>query len=70
MTTVISSPVPRLETPTLSQDDPLYEIIDGQRVELLPKSILANRVTIVESTRLLTRANPQIPQAHVVRLSA
>jgi hypothetical protein len=44
MTAVISPTVPRPGLPGRSEDEPLYEIIDGQRVELPPMSILASRV--------------------------
>jgi Uma2 family endonuclease len=36
--------VPRSPAAVRSDDEPLYEIIDGQRVELPPMSILASRV--------------------------
>ena len=45
MTTVISPSVPRSQQQGRIDDEPLYEIIDGQRVELPPMSILASRVT-------------------------
>ena len=45
MTAVISPTVPRSQQQGRSDDEPLYEIIDGQRVELPPMSILASRVT-------------------------
>jgi Uma2 family endonuclease len=44
MTTTISAIAPQPQTPLCGQDDSLYEIIDGQRVELPPMSILASRV--------------------------
>jgi Uma2 family endonuclease len=42
MTLATSSTVPR--SPARGQDEPLFEIIDGQRVDLPPMSILATRV--------------------------
>jgi Uma2 family endonuclease len=44
MTTVISPPMPRSESYRRDEDESLFEIIDGLRVELLPMSILASRV--------------------------
>ncbi len=44
MAAVISPTVPRSQQQGRSDDEPLYEIIDGQRVELPPMSILASRV--------------------------
>jgi Uma2 family endonuclease len=45
MNAVISPSLPRSAPQGRSDDEPLFEIIDGQRVELLPMSILASRVT-------------------------
>ena len=45
MPAVISPPVSRSQAQGWIDDKPLFEIIDGQRVELLPMSILASRVT-------------------------
>jgi Uma2 family endonuclease len=45
MTAVISPTVPRPGLQVRIEDEPLFEIIDGQRVELPPMSILASRVT-------------------------
>ena len=45
MTAVLSLPVPRSGPPGSVDDEPLFEIIDGQRVKLPPMSILANRVS-------------------------
>jgi Uma2 family endonuclease len=45
MTAVISPAVPRPGLQGRGDDEPLFEIIDGQRVELPPMSILASRVT-------------------------
>jgi Uma2 family endonuclease len=45
MPAVISPAMPRSGPLGRTDDEPLFEIIDGQRVELLPMSILANRVT-------------------------
>src|ERR1700678_2759686 len=44
MTTLISPALPRSRSPQRSDDEPLFEIIDGQRMELSPMSILASRV--------------------------
>ena len=44
MTTIASPSVPRSRPQGRVEDEPLYEIIDGQRVELPPMSILASRV--------------------------
>jgi Uma2 family endonuclease len=44
MTAVISPTVPRSQPLGRIDDEPLFEIIDGQRVELPPMSILACRV--------------------------
>ena len=44
MTAVIGPPVPRSGLPGRIDDEPLFEIIDGQRVELSLKSILVSRV--------------------------
>jgi len=44
MTTAISPAVPRSGLQGRRDDEPLFEIIDGQRVELSPMSILASRV--------------------------
>jgi len=44
MTLAASSTVPRSPALERIQDEPLYEIINGQRVELPPMSILASRV--------------------------
>jgi Uma2 family endonuclease len=44
MTIVVSSTIPRSLTPARLEDKPLFEIIDGQHVELPPMSILASRV--------------------------
>jgi Uma2 family endonuclease len=52
MTAVTSSTVPRLPGRERFQDEPLFEIIDGQPVELPPRSILANRVASRLSVRL------------------
>jgi Uma2 family endonuclease len=49
MSTVSSSIVPLVTVPALLNDKPLFEIIDGQMVELPPMSILASRV----ATRLV-----------------
>ncbi len=51
MTAVTSLTRPRSQPPERVQDEPLYEIIDGQRVELPPMSILASRV----ASRLFAR---------------
>jgi Uma2 family endonuclease len=45
MTAVISPAVPRAGSPERIDEEPLFEIIDGQRVEISPMSILASRVT-------------------------
>src|SRR6266446_2370746 len=45
MTAVISPAAPRSGPQGRLDDEPLFEIIDGQRVELMPMSILANRVS-------------------------
>jgi Uma2 family endonuclease len=45
MTAVISPVMPRSAPPVYLDDEQFFEIIDGQRVELLPMSILASRVT-------------------------
>jgi Uma2 family endonuclease len=45
MTAVISPAVPRSGSREQMDDEALFEIIDGQRVELPPMSILASRVT-------------------------
>jgi Uma2 family endonuclease len=45
MPAVISPAVPRVGPQARLDDEPLFEIIDGERVELLPMSILANRVS-------------------------
>ncbi len=45
MTAVLSLAVPRPGPLGRIDDEPLFEIIDGQRVELPPMSILASRVT-------------------------
>ena len=45
MTAVLSLVVPRTEPQSRIDDEPLFEIIDGQRVELSTMSILASRVT-------------------------
>jgi Uma2 family endonuclease len=45
MTAVISPAVPESGPLGCVDDQPLFEIIDGQRVELSPMSILASRVT-------------------------
>jgi Uma2 family endonuclease len=44
MTAMPSPTVPRSQPREHVHDEPLYEIIDGQRVELPPTSILATRV--------------------------
>jgi Uma2 family endonuclease len=44
MTIPASSPMPPSLAPVRFDEKPLYEIIDGQRVELPPMSILASRV--------------------------
>src|SRR5947209_6062061 len=44
MTGVASSTVPRSQAPERVDDPPLFEILDGQIVELPPMSILAIRV--------------------------
>jgi Uma2 family endonuclease len=44
VTIAVSSTVPLFNSPIPTDDKPLYEIIDGQRVELPPMSILATRV--------------------------
>ena len=52
MTAVISLPVPRSGLQGRIDDEPLFEIIDGQRVELAPMSILASRVASNLHSRL------------------
>jgi Uma2 family endonuclease len=44
MTAMPSATASRAEPPEHVHDEPLYEIIDGERVELPPMSILASRV--------------------------
>jgi Uma2 family endonuclease len=44
MTTVISPVVPRSRPQGRIDDEPLYEIIDGEPVELPPRSILVSRI--------------------------
>lgn len=44
MTRAVSSTMPSSPAPERLQDEPLYEIIDGEHVELPPMSILASRV--------------------------
>jgi Uma2 family endonuclease len=44
MTTAIASAGPLVVHAVRTDDDPLYEIIDGQHVDLQPMSILSNRV--------------------------
>jgi Uma2 family endonuclease len=45
MTTIVSPAEPRRGFQGPIADEPLFEIIDGRHVELLPMSILASRVT-------------------------
>ena len=44
MTAAANPSVPLSRLQGRAEDEPLYEIIDGQRVELPPMSILATRV--------------------------
>jgi hypothetical protein len=44
MIAVIDPSVQKPGLPASGDDQPLFEIIDGQRVELIPKSILGNGV--------------------------
>ncbi len=44
MTIAVTHPVLHSPAPVRIDDEPLYEIIDGKQVELLPMSILANQV--------------------------
>ncbi len=44
MTIAVSSPVLHSPPPPRIDDEPLYEIIDGEKVELPPMSILASQV--------------------------
>jgi Uma2 family endonuclease len=44
MTGIASPSAPRSRPQERAEDEPLYEIVDGQRVELPPMSILASRV--------------------------
>ncbi len=53
MTSVLNSPMPLTLQPGQLDDEPLFEIIDGQRVELPPMSILANEVATLLFTQLL-----------------
>ncbi|MGF1578273.1 MAG: Uma2 family endonuclease [Gemmataceae bacterium] len=44
MTAIMNASTPNTRPQDLDQDEPLYEIIDGERVELPPMSILSNQV--------------------------
>jgi Uma2 family endonuclease len=59
MTAVIATPVPRSRSEH-EEYEPLFEIIDGQRVELPPMSILATRVSsnVLGELRFYLRGNP------------
>jgi len=65
MTAVLSPPVPRSQPLGRTDDEPLYEIIDGQRVELPPLSILASRVScnLHGELRYHLHGNPMMGEA-------
>lgn len=44
MTAIVNSSISDKQGAALDQDEPLFEIIDGERVELPPMSILSTRI--------------------------